>query len=117
MGKKQERPEPVAILVFDKANLRNNTYDCEQLGLHLKLVTNARWYSSNFVTELWQINGENDEVLLAEWERHKVHKDRLRTSRAVGFQLMNDIFPRTYGWPFTARLYVSYTPNDTKKIF
>lgn len=96
--------QPIATVYVEKKSLRVNSLDCDELDLHLKLETNAKWYKRDIVTEVWQIGKDGERNLLGEWEKHPFKKDRLRTSRDVEFQLMNDIFPRTYGRPFSVTL-------------
>ena len=93
--------EPI-IIFLEHNSLRNDTYDCDWAGIHYRISTPTRSINPERITSIYRWDRRtNEEVLVAEWLRNWTDdkfKFTIRADLPKEFQLVKDVYPRTWGY-------------------
>lgn len=72
-------------LILSNDNLRNTTFDCDAFGIHYQVSTEKHLLVNGKNTQVrrWD-QRSNQNILIAEWERHNFHTDVFKFPNANG---------------------------------
>lgn len=79
-------------LILSSNSVRNTTVTCDSLGIHYEVsendgvVTVNRWDSAS-----------NKNVFIAEFELHKLHKDKVRMGEGGDWRELDEVLPKEGG--------------------
>lgn len=85
MGQTPSIPSEYARLIFSNNSVRNNTLDCDALGIHYQLTTPTEGIKLNRITTFSRWDPQTQEnVEIADYERKSFGKDRIRIRLGFG---------------------------------